>query len=277
MPRRLLALDLDGTLLRRDGTIDPRDEEAIHRALRDGVLVTLATGRVATGALPTAQLLGLDTPLVCADGGVVVDARTGAWIEKKTLPIDVADRVIAAHTRHGLAPFVLSHDAVHCDARGHAHVSYVQIWTNEITVHADVALADAWRTQDEVALTVGIGTEHGVDAALNSIDVTDGDGIEQLRFRVMRSETAWALLARPNGCTKAAALARVAERLGVAREDTAAVGDWYNDVSMLEWAGRSFAMGQAPEAVRRAASDTLEASAFTGGGVAEAIARWLDR
>ena len=57
----------------------------------------------------------------------------------------------------------------------------------------------------------------------------------------------------------------------MAREDVAAIGDWWNDVSMLTWAGRSFAMAHAPEGVRAAATDTLQQRT----GVAEAVERWL--
>src|SRR5690606_38875408 len=77
--------------------------------------------------------------------------------------------------------------------------------------------------------------------------------------------------AEPRG--KGATLAALAASLGIARANVAAIGDWYNDISMLAWAGRSFAMGQAPGPVRAAATDVLEAA--WGGGVAEAIARWL--
>ena len=56
---------------------------------------------------------------------------------------------------------------------------------------------------------------------------------------------------------------------------TSNAGDWFNDVPMFAWAGRSFAMGQSPHGVRSCATDVLEATSATGGGVAEAIDRWL--
>jgi hydroxymethylpyrimidine pyrophosphatase-like HAD family hydrolase len=77
------------------------------------------------------------------------------------------------------------------------------------------------------------------------------------------------------GCSKGRALAMAAARAGIPRERVAAVGDWLNDISMLAWAGRSFAMGGVVEEVRAAATDTLTASSGAGGGVAEAIDRWL--
>src|SRR5688572_2878708 len=119
--RRLLALDLDGTLLRNDGTIDPRDAAAIRRARAAGWEVTLATGRLASGTLPAARALGLDAPLVCADGGVLACAHTGVALSRTALGGDQLGRVLRTMAQRRVAPFVLTHEAVHCDATGEEH------------------------------------------------------------------------------------------------------------------------------------------------------------
>ena len=85
-PRFLLALDLDGTLLRDDKTIAPEDAAAIRGAAAHGIAVTLATGRLTTGTLPTARELGLSTPLVCADGGLLVDPQRGEALDRSGIP-----------------------------------------------------------------------------------------------------------------------------------------------------------------------------------------------
>jgi hypothetical protein len=275
MPPRLLALDLDGTLLRRDGTVDPRDAAAVRRALAAGVTVTLATGRVATGTLPTARALGLEAPLVCADGGVLVCGRTGTRLEQQPIPLAVAHAAVGTIDAHALAPFVITHDTVHGDETGRAYNDYLSIWTTQFTVHPRLADAHAWRLEGEIAFTVGVGEQAGVAAAHAALERDHAAHLDVVSFRASRGMDRWALLARPRGCTKGAALARLAARLGVAREHVAAVGDWFNDVPMLQWAGRSFAMGRCPDAVRACASDALEAPAGEGGGVAEAIGRWL--
>ena len=76
-------------------------------------------------------------------------------------------------------------------------------------------------------------------------------------------------------CTKAAGLAYVSAQLGLRADEVAVVGDWYNDLSMFAWAGRSFAMAGAPDEIREAATDNLQAVAGNGGGVAEAIDQLL--
>ena len=78
-----------------------------------------------------------------------------------------------------------------------------------------------------------------------------------------------------NVCVQGSALLKLAASLGVGQQNIAAVGDWLNDIPMFEAVGRSFAMGQSPEAVREAATDKLVATCDDGGGVAEAIERWM--
>jgi len=275
MPRSLLALDLDGTLLRPDGSVDPRDAAAIRRAIAAGIAVTIATGRVSTGTLPTARALGLEHPLVCADGGLLVDALTGERLEQIAIAVSTANDVIDAFDTHSLVPFVLLHDAVHCDERGRSHTEYVRVWTTDVHVHEHLASENAWRRDGEIALTVGIGTESAAAVVHERLRRDHPDRLDVVSFKINRAGERWAVMTRPFGCTKGTALARVAARLGIEQEHTAVVGDWHNDVPMFRWAKRSFVMGQAPDLVRAEATDTLTATNATGGGVAEAIARWL--
>ncbi len=276
-PRALLALDLDGTLLRHDGTIDPRDVDAVKRAMNAGVAVTIATGRVSTGTVPTARVLGLEHTLVCADGGLLVDPATGARLEQTAIDVNVARDAVAAFERHAMLPFVLLHDALHGDERG-AHLrDYVKVWTEQMHFHPEFAGANAWHRDGDIAFTFALGPEASARAVHEHLSESHRDRLDVVSFKASRIDGQWAVLTRPAGCTKGAALARVATRLGIANEHTAVVGDQFNDVPMFRWAKRSFVMGQAPEAVRREATDTLTATSTTGGGVAEAIDRWLSR
>ena len=116
-------------------------------------------------------------------------------------------------------------------------------------------------------MTVGLGPQAGVERAAGILRDAHGSA---LSYACFPTGDEWVIRVLRAECTKGAGLARVAALLGIARGDVAAVGDWLNDVEMLQWAGRSFAMPEAPEEVKRSASDVLER-----GGVADAIARWL--
>jgi hydroxymethylpyrimidine pyrophosphatase-like HAD family hydrolase len=96
------------------------------------------------------------------------------------------------------------------------------------------------------------------------------DGVETDVFALGESDR-WAVRLTPAGSSKAVALERIALGLGLGPGQVAVIGDWYNDIAMLRWARRSYAMGQAPEPVAEAARHRLRATARTGGGVAEAV------
>lgn len=316
MSRRLLAIDLDGTLLRLPGNaagapgapdspwseilpadaIDARDRAAIHRARRAGVLVTLATGRMVRGALPAARALALDVPLVCADGAALACPRTGAVLAGADIEPDLALACLDALSAHGLVPFVFLHDAIHCGEDGRAYARWLASWTPRLVIHARLAAARAWQTRGRIACLLGIGVDMAVGSgggpgggagtgghesaaasmhhALAACARARGAQLATSTFP-MDTHGTWAVRASPRGHDKGTGLARLAARLGVARARVAAVGDWWNDLTMFAWAGRSFAMGHAPPEVQAAATDVLLSTAETGGGVAEAIDRWL--
>jgi hypothetical protein len=272
-PRRLLAVDLDGTLVRADGTLDPRDTAALARARRAGVAVTLATGRLAPSALALARTLHLDTSLICADGAALVCARTGVLIEGLAIGAGALALLLDALAAHRLAPFVCLSERIVGDASSRSHVPYVESWSPVVETHA--VIGDALSPRDAVVMALGIGLRARVEAALGDARRAL-DGHVDLAAFTLGEGAPWALRAQPRGTSKGAALARLAGQLGVVREEVAAIGDWYNDISMLAWAGRSFAMGKSPPEVQEAARDeVVKATAGMGGGVAEAVERWL--
>lgn len=273
-PRFLLAVDMDGTLLRDDKTVSEVDAAAIRAAAERGIAVTIATGRLTTGALPTARALGLTVPLICADGGLLVDSGTGAALERRSIPPADARAALGIMRSHRLAPFVFLADAIHCDAAGERYRAVVDTWSREIVVHGDLGAAEAWQGPDSVAVTAGVGPRAAVERAARELQQAHAGALDTVCF-AMGGVARWAVRSLPRGCDKGEMLARLAARLEVPRPRVAAVGDWFNDLGMFAYAGRSFAMGQAPDVVHQAATDRMVATSATGGGVAEAIGKLL--
>ena len=269
-PRVLLAVDMDGTLLRDDKTVAPEDAAAIRGAAAYGIAVTIATGRLTTGTLPTARALGLSTPLVCADGGLLIDVETGVAIHRRAIPSQHAVQTVRTLSSHGLIPYVFLADAIHCEVGGERHKGLLDTWSQDMVVHASLADAEAWRQPESVSLTVGLGDRASVERAAKHLRDHHADILDTVHFG-MGSTTLWAVRSLPRGCDKGEMLARLALRIGVPRERVAVIGDWLNDLGMFRFAGRSFAMGQAPPSVRHAATDLVRATSATGGGVAEAV------
>ena len=264
---RLLAIDLDGTLLRSDGTMAPQDQEAIAAVRADGMAVTLATGRLSSSALPFAHALGLADPLVCADGAVLFCPTRGAPLDLMALPTATLSRLLVYLRRVDLSPFFFTHDTVLGAASHAARFPFVAGWTPNVVAFNDL---DAASAGGDVITAIGLGSEASVlaaEVALNEDPAVRGDVI----VFPLRPTDHWVVRLAPRGCNKAAGLERLVRRLGLGPNDVAAIGDWHNDLAMLRWAGFSFAMGQAPPEVKRAAGRTLCATASMGGGVAEAI------
>lgn len=270
-PRFLLAVDMDGTLLRDDKSIAPEDVAAIRAAPAYGIAVTIATGRLTTGALPVARELGLSVPLVCADGAVLVDPLAGTLLQRRSILAERAIHAVDTILQQRLVPYVFLADSIHCELSGEQHRAVVETWTPNMFVHGSLSNAVAWREPDCVAMTVGLGSEQSVMRAYEQLRDAHLGELDTVHFNLFGTP-AWAVRSLPGGCDKGQMLEQLALRMGLPRARVAAVGDWLNDLGMFSYAGRSFAMGHAPAVVRGAATDVLRSTSAAGGGVAEAIA-----
>lgn len=264
---RLLALDLDGTLLRRDGVVDDRDIAAIAELQAAGVVVTIVTGRLHSGATFAARACRIDGAIGCVDGSHVVELTSGRTLVHHGMAGDLAAVVRDATGRHELTAFVFDAAGIHHEHAGAPYAQYISTWSPNLRiVEQDVA----WQT-DPLAV-VAIGDPLAV-AAAHTVLREQGAPLYSVRFEIWSHPGKHALMVRAAGPTKGTALAELCRRAGISLAEAVAVGDWINDVPMFEVAGRSFAMGTAPDDVRAKATDVLSATAFDGGGIAEAIRR----
>jgi Cof subfamily protein (haloacid dehalogenase superfamily) len=265
MRYRLLALDLDGTLLRRDGTVDERDIAAVAEAQAAGITVTIVTGRLHSGATGAARACAIEGAIACVEGSHLVELATGNTLVHHGMPDDVATLVRAAVTEHGLTPFVFDRSGIHHEHAGAPYADYISTWSPNLRiVEEDIV----WRTVPLAA--VAVGDEASASAALAIL--RQEPRVFSVGFPIHSYPGKHAVMVRAAGPTKGTALAELCHRAGCTLAEAVAVGDWLNDVPMFEVAGRSFAMGSAPDAVRAKATDTLS-QIMPGGGIAEAIRR----
>ncbi len=269
-PYRLLALDLDGTLLRDDGTVDPRDIAAIREVRAAGVTVTIVTGRLHSGSLDAATVCGIDGVIACVEGSHLIDVGSGRTHLRHGMPAATTQVLRDAFAAHGLASFVFEHDGIHHDERGEPYVGYVRTWSPRTRLVEEALDEHVW-SNDPLA-AVAIGDEHSV-AAVHGILRAQASSIFSASFPVYTSPGKHAVLVRAAGPTKGTALAELCRGAGCSLAEAVAVGDWLNDVPMFEVAGRAFAMGGTPDAVRAKATDVLEHVTGAGGGIAEVIRR----
>jgi Cof subfamily protein (haloacid dehalogenase superfamily) len=267
VPYRLLALDLDGTLLRRDHTVDPRDRAAIRELQASGVAVTIVTGRLQSGAVDAATACDITGAIGCMEGSHLVELATNTTLAHHPMSGETLAVLRGAIVEHELAGFVFDAQGIHHDRLGEPYAPYVSTWSPNVRVVEEHHLA--WETTPLAA--VAVGDADAVAAALAKVRATGG--LFSVSFAVSAVPGKHALLVRALGPSKGTALAELCKLVGCTLDEAVCVGDWVNDIPMFEVAGRSFAMGTAPDAVRDKATDSLTAIAGDGGGIAEAIKR----
>lgn len=270
---KLFAMDLDGTLLDREDGMHPRDVLAIRRARAEGVIVTIATGRLTSRTHPTARSLGLTAPLICADGAVLACGETERILALRPLTKVIIGQALEMLSAHGLSRFLFTHDAIHCCPRGRRYEPYVRIWSHSITAHEDLRRAPLMEADvDATTMVVGIGERAQVQRVEQALLILR-EHVELISFDVGDS-TVLRLMAK--GASKGAALSKLAQELAIEPAQVAVVGDWYNDLSMFEFAGHAFAMPHAPGELKAVATHVLEADALQRGAIADVLERWLD-
>lgn len=271
--RELLAVDLDGTLLDRSGRPHDRDLRALRAAVAAGVRVSLITGRLYSGTRPTSELVGLHGAVGCADGSHLVQARSHATLLHLGIREAQAVAIRDVLRRSGAATFVFAEDAIGHDPAGAPFVGYVSTWSTDVRVAPDVFEHQLWDCPRGITAVIALGTRDRIALGARDLSRDLSPSVFIVTFPVHRGPHSglWAMLLRASGGTKGTALRWIAEHEGVALANTVCVGDWLNDVPMFEVAGRSFAMGQAPDEVKSRATDVLPETVETGGGVERAV------
>jgi HAD superfamily hydrolase (TIGR01484 family) len=270
---RLVALDIDGTLLKwveGVGTtyeqISPPVYDAVHRALDAGAHVVLASGRSPHGMTNVADLLDLHGDAAGEGEQLWVVASNGAVVFRYP-PIDVvheetfdAAPAVAAVLEHHPTALVA------VEERGVGYRVNRPFPDGELS--GEFTIADV---ADLVSVPVSRVIIRDPEATADDfVALAERLGLQGTDYVV--GWTAWLDLA-PVGVSKASGLALVARKLGVDAADVLAIGDGRNDIEMLRWAGRGVAMGQAIEVVREAA-DAVTGAVYDE-GVAEELDLWF--
>lgn len=262
MAIKLIALDLDGTILHEDMTISPRVRRALAAAMARGIHVTLASGRGYSSMRRWAEELHITVPLITYQGAAVVDVATRQMLYERTFTRALLPDLSAFAREHGLELTVYADGLIYVEDKRSSDAFYEQ-WFG-LPSRVVPALANAVQQDPLKLLIIGAGPD--LDALHPVIAERFGG-----RLQIMRSYT-YFLEGLALGADKGAALAWVAERLGVRRDETMALGDSGNDIAMVAWAGLGVAMGNAIDEVKRVAD--YVAPSMDQDGAAEAIERF---
>ena len=273
---KLIAIDMDGTLLDSEGHVSERNRAALRNAEEAGIEVVIATGRRHSFAMRVLRDLKLrHTNALVSSNGTVIRTIGSELLHRSHMPLETA-RWLCQHVAEFRSTLVLTFDTVGDDGedtRGALVVedpeelySNIERWmqSNEAYIAHVPSLEDALdgdppiqmmlcgpvdRMRQAEALLmehplitpVGASTHPGAEIALHR---TEYPGRDLCILDIL-----------PAGCSKASALERLAELRGISMLDVLAIGDNWNDLPMLEIAGQSVLMSNAPEALKELAGE----------------------
>jgi Cof subfamily protein (haloacid dehalogenase superfamily) len=233
-PIELIASDLDGTLLRHDGSLSPRTIAAVRAAVDAGFKVVLASGRPPRTVQPIADQLGLKNIAVCSNGAILYDLDKQEVIDNRHVPKEVLKNIILRlKEREPTVCFATEH--------GHhvgtePHFPRPDTWVSGMA--PKIGDIDALCADDVIKLAVH-HPDHAVETLAELVRAVAGNELSVTFSGMHFVEVAAA------GVSKALGLAEVCRRLGVDAKRVVAFGDMPNDLAMLSFVGRGVAVGNA--------------------------------
>ncbi len=264
MKYRLIATDLDGTLIERGGSIVSSAKGVIRRAIDRGIKVTLATGRMYKPSNQFAQELGICMPLICYQGAMIREPDNQDILWHKPLSVSLARKVIKHIKQLDVQWYVYVDDEMYVEEIRDGDLWYAE--RNWVEIHLVEDLCDSLeKPPTEIAVR---GESSQLDHLMTRLDAHFGSDLLVTNTYPSFREIAHPMTGKGN------ALAFLAKRLGIERGEVVAIGDSHNDISMLEWAGLGIAVGNAPEEVRAAADWVVDAGIEEG--FAQAMEKLLD-
>jgi hypothetical protein len=255
-PVRLVAIDMDGTLLPNIAQkISGRSAQALRSAQAAGITIAIATGRRTAYTAPLLEGLGLraDMPLI-ASNGAVIRTLAGEPIDRCQMEARVARGLCGLLRPFGALVFTFDrpgHRELVLEDLDQAH-GRIALWieANRNAIDVVKPLEDALKDGEDPIQGMVTGGIEKMNQAERTLQASPwGDSCECVRTEYLARDLS-ILDLLPKGVSKGWALQRLATRFGVDRKETMAIGDNWNDVDMLEWAGQAILMGNAAAELR---------------------------
>jgi Cof subfamily protein (haloacid dehalogenase superfamily) len=251
-PIRLLATDIDGTLLNPQFQVSDGDLDALRRAHAAGIEIALVTGRRHSFALPIAQKLGFDLWLISSNGAVT-RSLSGETFHRDMMPAETCRRLCTTmqdFRGHTVLTFDQETKGAIVLERLDELESNIQRWLEKNMRYIEFVVPIENALVKDPVQAMFCGTMARMNQALDVLKNAGMDG----QVTILRTEYPERDLSMIDvlnaGCSKGHALERWAQHRGYRRDEVMAVGDNHNDVEMLEFAGYPVIMGNACEELR---------------------------
>ncbi|WP_064092790.1 Cof-type HAD-IIB family hydrolase [Rossellomorea aquimaris] len=266
MSYKMIVLDLDDTLLRDDQTISDRTKDALLQAQEAGVKVVLASGRPTYGMRWVAKELKLDhygSYILSFNGSKIIDCKTNEEKYSRTLSAETAHRLYDLSKREGVGILTYAEDAILVEEENEFATIESELTGLPVQVVSNFKEAV---TKPVVKALMLKEAERLVDVEKKLQTELEGE------LSVMRSKPFF-LEFTQLGVTKGASLDYLITPMGITSDEVIAIGDSYNDLAMIEYAGLGVAMGNAPEDIKERA-DYVSSSNMED-GVAEVVEKFV--
>jgi Cof subfamily protein (haloacid dehalogenase superfamily) len=260
-PKYIIAIDVDGTLLNDHHEISPLTRATIQKAQEKGALIVLASGRGPHNGLPVMDDLGIQGWMITHNGALTVDSQTKEVVSRFSVPKESVMPAVEYARQHG----------IHFDVCN----DFDQFVESLVPAAADMyekfgiaaQTMSCYEDWNEVLVKF---TLFGTKEQLNQCELDLAPRFTELNF-VRSGETFIDIFSRE--ASKGKALQDISEKLKVPREQIVAFGNYYNDIAMMDYAGRGIAMGNSPMDVKQAADEVAPTN--NEDGVAIVLQRML--
>ncbi len=248
MKYKFVAADFDDTLLRSDYTLSERTLNTIRKYVQKGGVFTVATGRMYTSIARYLNVLDVSAPIICYQGGLIADQKTGEILRKSVMSNDLALRLLHELEGRGMYIQMYYDDVLYVKQKTAYTLKYER--TNRIqAVETNEPLSEFAR-RNQVEPTKLLVIEDPVALKRISDEVRAAFATEVL----VNLTKPYFMEIASNRASKATAIQFLLDRYGFTKEECIAVGDSMNDVSMIEFAGLGVAMGNAFDEVKKIAN-----------------------
>ncbi len=248
MQYKLLVLDIDGTLTNNKKEITPRTLEVLLRAQESGLKLILASGRPTYGIAPLAKQLQMDRfggYILAFNGGKIIDAATMETLYAQTLPLSLVPTLHSAALEADAVILTYANELILTEKPDDKYVDYEAMLTR-MTKHKVENFSAAVDFDPDKCLIVGDPDK--LIPLAERLNATHSDTLSAYRSEPFFLEVV------PNGIDKALSLSRLLEKINLTSADMIAVGDGFNDLSMIRLAGLGVAMANAQEEVKAEAN-----------------------
>ncbi|MDD2502346.1 MAG: Cof-type HAD-IIB family hydrolase [Clostridia bacterium] len=261
----LIAVDLDDSLLGSDLKISKNDKGALFAAREKGVQITIATGRMLDSAMPFIKEMEIDIPVITYQGAFIKDIQTGKTLVRKSVPMEYAHSIIDECKNKNLHIQAYSDSSYFFEQEN----QYSRYYHKMSGVKGKEAGNLKQFLEEEPIKLLIIAEPSIIQEHMKYFQKLFGDKLQVLISRPHYLEFT-------NGeATKGKALSKLGSMLGISGEETIAIGDSFNDISMIEYAGLGVAMGNAPDEVKSFAQYITRSN--DEGGVADVVERFIIR